>query len=444
MTPIFLLDFYHYLLAFISAVVFWFPSRKLVVIGVTGTSGKSTTVDFITRILEEAGNKVVSNSSVRFKVGDKEWPNNLKMGMPGRFFMQKLLRTGLKSKCNYAVLEVTSEGIKQYRHKFINFNTAVFTNLSPEHIESHGGFENYRNEKLKLFKVAKNIHIINADDENSKYFLDIPAKKTINFGADYAYKMNGRQLHKHKEHQKNKESYSSISHDNRVIAEGISRNNFWINGVQFHLNLLGNFNVYNALAAISVGLSEGISLEICKKALEKVSQIPGRMEVIVKEPFLVVVDYAHTPDQLEQVYKSLNGKPLICVLGSCGGGRDKWKRPVLGKIASQYCSQIIITNEDPYDENPLSIMDEIASGIQHFTRPNFTDKNLGGQAPNTQHLILDRRGAIKKAITLAKPGATVIITGKGSELWMCVENGKKIPWDDRQIVREELKLKKIT
>ena len=134
-TPTFLLGWYHYALAFLGALAYGFPSRKLVVIGVTGTSGKSTTVDFITRILEEAGNKVASVSSIRFKVGQKEWPNELKMGMPGRFFMQKFLYQGVKAGCNYAVLEVTSEGIKQFRHKFIKFDTAVFTNLSPEHIE---------------------------------------------------------------------------------------------------------------------------------------------------------------------------------------------------------------------------------------------------------------------------------------------------------------------
>ncbi len=394
--PLFLLDFYHYALAFIGAVIFGFPGRKLIVIGVTGTSGKSTTVDFITRILEEpfdsaqgkAGNKVVSNSSIRFKIGENEKPNDKKMGMPGRFFMQKLLWLGVKEKCKYAVLEVTSEGIKQYRHKFINFDCAVFTNLSPEHIESHGSFEKYRKEKLKLFKATKYLHVINIDDGNAKYFLDIPAKKIVTFG--------------------------------------LNKGDFNLKNTDFHLNILGNFNLYNALAAIAVVTLYGIYLEISKKALEKVRGIPGRMEIIQKEPFLVVVDYAHTPVQLEEVYKSLEGKNLICVLGSCGGGRDKWKRPVLGKIASQYCREVIITNEDPYDENPMQIIKEVASGIKH-------------PKPNTQHLILDRKEAIKKAIAMAKPGNTVIITGKGSESWMCLEDSKKIPWDDREITKEELK-----
>ena len=179
--PKFLLEFYHHFLALLGAVIFGFPgkTKNMKIIGVTGTSGKSTTTDFITRILDESGAKTASMSSIRFKIGSEEWENKYKMTMPGRFVVQRFLRQALNAGCKYAVLEVTSEGIRQFRHKFINFDTAVFTNLSPEHIESHGSFENYRNEKLKLFKAAKNIHVINVDDENAKYFLETPAEKTI-------------------------------------------------------------------------------------------------------------------------------------------------------------------------------------------------------------------------------------------------------------------------
>jgi len=399
--PDFFIKVYHYKLALLGAIIFGFPSRKLIVIGVTGTSGKSTTVDFIVRILEESGHKVASLSSIRFKIGDKEWKNELKMTMPGRFMVQKFLKDAVFEKCKYAVLEVTSEGIKQFRHKFINFDTAVFTNLSPEHIESHGGFENYRNEKLKLFKVTKNIHIINADDENSSYFLNIEAKKKITFGINKG----------------------------DIKTEYISNNSFLVRGTRINLNLLGKFNIYNALAAISVGLSYNIPLDTCKKALEKVKLMPGRMEIVNREP-LVIVDYAHTPEQLEQVYKTLSqntkykiqNTKLICVLGSCGGGRDKWKRPVLGSIAQKYCKEIIITNEDPYDEDPLEIMEQVASGIKN----------------HEYHIVLDRREAIKKSLELVKKEDTVIITGKGSESLMCLANGVKVPWDDRQILREVL------
>ncbi len=168
--PSFLLDFYHYLLSAIGAFLYGFPSKKLTVIGITGTSGKSTVVELTTRILEEAGLKAASLSSIKFKIGEKEWENKLKMTMPGRLKIQKFLSQAVKAGCKYAVLEVTSEGIKQFRHKFINFTIAVFTNLNPEHIESHAGFENYRNAKLKLFRATKDIHIINVDVDNAGFF----------------------------------------------------------------------------------------------------------------------------------------------------------------------------------------------------------------------------------------------------------------------------------
>ena len=378
-TPSFILSWYHWCLAGLGAVIYGFPSKKLIVIGVTGTSGKSTTVDFICRILEASGKKVASISSLRFKIGEKEWKNEMKMSMGGRFKNQKFLRQAKDAGCTHVVLEVTSEGIKQFRHKFINFDTAVFTNLSPEHLESHGGMENYRNEKLKLFYVTKNVHVINGDDENAKYFLAAPAQQKIVF---------------------------------RKSQEPIS------------LQLLGDFNQMNATAAITVAQHYGVSLETCKKTLEKVSVMPGRMEVVSQNP-LVVVDYAHTPEQLEKVYQSLNSRSLVCVLGSCGGGRDKWKRPVLGKIASQNCREIIITNEDPYDEDPWEIMEQVAQGVE-------TDKD-------TYHLILDRTEAIKKALELATVDDAVIITGKGAEPLMCLANGVQVPWDDREIVKEQLK-----
>ena len=343
--PDFALNFYHFCLALAGAILYGFPgsNKGIKIIGITGTSGKTTVVDFVSRILEESGYKTASLSSARFKIGEKEWKNNLKMTMPGRMKIQKFLRQAISEKCRFAVLEVTSEGIRQSRHRFINFDTAVFTNLSPEHIESHKGFGNYRNEKIKLFKAVKNIHIISIDDENSEYFLKIPAEKKIVFSADSGRKTESKNL--------------SIVYCSSFFANG-SGISFKVDNTDFNLNLLGRFNVYNALAAISVGKAYEIGLEIAKKALEKAKSIPGRMEIVAQKPF-VVVDYAHTPKQLEEVYKALEKKPLVCVLGSCGGGRDKWKRRVLGKVASKYCKEIIITNEDPYDENPEEILPKL-------------------------------------------------------------------------------------
>jgi len=395
--PGFLLSFYHYLLAAVAVFLYSFPSKRIKVIGVTGTSGKTTVVNLTTKILEQAGYKTACLSSIKFKIGNKEWENKLKMTMPGRFKLQGFLKQAVEQGCQYAVLEITSEGIKQHRHKFIDFEATVFTNLSPEHIEAHKGFENYRKAKLELFKRTKNIHIINLDDENSKYFLDVPARKKYSFGIKSEAKIKAKEI-------EIKQDHSLFKIDNSL----------------FRTPLIGEFNIYNALAAISVGLSQSISLEVCKTALEKSKPIPGRMEVVSRHPFTVVVDYAHTPEALEKVYKTFKNNALICVLGSCGGGRDKWKRPVLGKLAGKYCKDIIITNEDPYDENPMEIIEQVAKGTKRAQR------------------ILDRREAIKKALELANPNDVVIITGKGSEPWMCVKGGKKIPWDDRQVVKEEI------
>lgn len=387
-TPNFLLNYYHWSLSLFGAVLYGFPSRKIQIIGVAGTDGKTTTTYLITAILEQAGYKVASISTIRFKIGAQEWKNTLKMTMPGRFRLQRFLREAVKAGCQYAVLEVTDEGVKQHRHRFIDFKTAVLTNITPEHIEAHGSFEKMRQENEKLFQVARDVHVINIDDENRDYFLRYSAKKKYTYGL-YQGDINHQEL-------------------------------------QLQLQLPGEFNLYNAMAAICVGLSEGISLDLCRKAVESVQNVSGRMELIIKKPFKVIVDYAHTTAALEKVYREIksNKTKLICVLGSCGGGRDRWKRPRFGKIADRYCDEIILTNEDPYDEDPGKILEEIERGIL--------------RTQNYQK-ILNRREAIKSALELAQLGDTIIITGKGRESWICVANGKKIPWDDGQVVKEEFK-----
>lgn len=408
--PFFLISYYHFILAFLGAFFYQFPSKKLKVIGITGTNGKTTTIEMISKILEEAGYKVAVLNSIRFKIGEKEWLNTLKMTMPGRFMIQRFLREAVNSGCQYVILEVTSEGILQHRHKFIDFEVAVFTNLTPEHIEAHGGFEKYRKAKGKLFQATKKIHIINLDDENSKFFLKFPAKKKFLYSIEKSKKLLPL-----------KQASIIQVQDVQVLPPLLK---FSLKGTEFNLKLLGKFNIYNALAAICVGLSQGINLETSKRALEKIEIIPGRMEEVISEPFKVFVDYAFTPVALEKVYQILkpnNGK-MIAVLGACGGGRDKWKRPVLGEIASKYCEEVIVTNEDPYDEDPMEIIEEVAKGTTGRTKK-----------------ILDRREAIREALKLAKPNDVVIITGKGCEPWICLAKGKKIPWDDREVVRQEFK-----
>jgi UDP-N-acetylmuramoyl-L-alanyl-D-glutamate--2,6-diaminopimelate ligase len=245
------------------------------------------------------------------------------------------------------------------------------------------------------------------DDANCDYFLKFPCEKKIGFTLLPTRKSNIQTIRGERE---------------EVLPSG---SKFFVEGREISINLLGKFNIYNALAAIGVAASMGINLEICRKALAKITVIPGRMEQVVQEPFKVFVDYAFTPNALEKVYQSIrnNFSPskIVCVLGSCGGGRDKWKRSLLGQIALKYCDEIIVTNEDPYDEDPREIINQVAKGS-------------GPKAIK----ILDRREAIREALKMAIPDCCVILTGKGCEPWICEKGGKKTPWDEKGVVLEEL------
>ena len=381
-----LMDLYHLSIAWFSSVLYRHPSRKMTIVGITGTKGKSTTLELLNAILQKSGEKVVLASSIRFQVADRSWDNVTGNTMPGRGFLQKLMRMGVDEDCGYALLEVVSEGVVQHRHRFIDFDIAVFLGLHPEHIESHGSFEKYREAKLKFFhdveksSKEKKRFVINKKDPNSKFFIDAAGDGEI------------------------------------VLYEKYDG----------YIGLVGDFNKENAAAAIATARLLGVNEGVIEKALKEFGGTPGRMEFIQKEPFAVVVDYAHTPDSLEAVYKTLSSNKggLICVLGAAGGGRDKWKRPKFGEIASKYCREIILTDEDPFDENPSKILSEIERGIYE----NYKDvtKNL------------DRKEAIYRAIGSAGPGDTVIITGKGSESYIRVANKKRIPWSDRDVARGAL------
>jgi len=406
---------YHFGLALLSAVIFGFPSRKLKVIGITGTKGKSSTLFLAGRILEKAGYTVSWISSLSLKIGEKEYINPYHLTMPGRGFIQRFMKKTLKKGTEFFLLEVTSEGINQYRHKFINFDTVVFTNLQPEHLESHGGWENYKKAKKKLFlspSRSKTI-IVNLDDENSGFFLNAPAKSKIGFSINP---------------EKTSDEVSQIIKCRDIIINS-QEICFKIKDVPFKLNLLGNFNLYNALAAISIALFYKVDLKIIKGALEEIEKVEGRMEEIkIGQDFRVFVDLAHTSDSFREVFELVKlmragDSKIIVVFGSAGGGRDKWKRPVLGKIASQFADLIILTNEDPYNEPAENIIEDIIKGIpehQYFLK------------------IPNRREAIGRALKLAKNSDIVLILGKGTEATY-IEKGKNYPWDDRKVTKEELK-----
>ncbi|MDO8564665.1 MAG: UDP-N-acetylmuramyl-tripeptide synthetase [bacterium] len=419
---------YHYSLALLGAVIFGFPSRQLTVIAVTGTKGKSSVVELVGAILEEAGFKTASASTIHFKIGDKLERNLHKMTMPGRFFLQRFLRQAVRAGCTHAVIEMTSEGARQFRHKFVSLNALIFTNLSPEHIESHGSYEKYRDAKLSLARALQKspkknkILVVNGDDKEAEKFLNA-------FGGSKAV-------------------FSKQDAKNPVVtSEGVSFT--WTSNVQVNSKLPGEFNLCNILAAVTYAKAAGIPMQKIKSGIEKVKSIRGRAERISLEvesskfqgsqpDFSVIVDYAHTADSLQKLYATYAGKYRICVLGNTGGGRDKWKRPVMGEIAEKYCDEIILTNEDPYDEDPEQILREMSVGIKH----------------KIPHIILDRRAAIREALQKANessphfsPNAAnpnhqhdcvVLITGKGTDPYIMGPHGSREPWDDATVVREEL------
>ena len=392
---------YHWTLAFAAALFYGFPSKKIHVIAVTGTKGKSSTTEIINAIFEEAGYKTAVSNTIRFKVGNMSSDNLYKMSMPGRFFAQRLIRRAVKNKCDFLIMEMTSQGALLYRHKFIELDAFVFTNLSPEHIESHGSYENYRDAKVSIAKMLESSNkkdrtlIINADDKESPIFLECKADRKLTFTL------------------KDFEPY-------QIKKEGLE---FRLGNRTIDSRLSGLFNLYNIIAAVTTARSRGVNDEIIARAIEKFDGIPGRVQRIeAGQDFNVIVDYAHTPDSLEKLYQVFQESKMICVLGGTGGGRDGWKREKMGHIADDYCDEIILTNEDPYDEDPKKIIDEVAKGIKD-------------QEPS---IIIDRREAIREAIKRAKTGDSVLITGKGTDPYIMGPNDTKTPWSDAKVAREEI------
>ncbi len=405
--PAGMLEWYHYSLAMLGALRYSFPSRKLFVIGVTGTKGKSTTTELVSAILREAGIKVAVASTIRFAIGAESEPNLFKMTMPGRFFLQHFLRKAVNAGATHAVVEMTSEGAKQYRHKGIALDALVFTNLQPEHLESHGGFEKYAAAKLSLAKHLEESPkrpryiVANLDDAYGKEFLAVNVEVKAPFALSDA------------------EPYTTDEKSVRFV---------WRRGPLFTVPLPGVFNIRNMLAALALGDAMGIPQNTMQKALEHIAPIAGRAErVECGQPFAVVVDYAHTPDSLRALFEAYKastkpGKKIIGVIGSTGGGRDTWNRPEKGKVAEEFCDITFITNEDPYDEDPYKIVEAIAKG--------FTIKK--------PHVVLERRQAIREAFKEAKEGDAVLITGKGTDPYIMLAKGGKEPWSDKKVAEEEL------
>jgi len=440
---------YHYLFSFLSALFFCFPSEKLIVIGVTGTTGKTTSVYLIAKMLEANGYKVGFTSTAMFNNGEKEWLNDKKMTMIGRFFTQNILHKMVKNNCQIALVETTSEGVVQYRHRFINYDVLVFTGLYEEHIDAHGSFDNYKKAKGNLFKhlsrckakyvndsnvvvkpksglgktdnlkIKKTI-VANGDDDNVEYFLGFWAEQKIIYTKDRAK----RSLIKTADIKTI--YYSDIDTDTGGTT-------FRVEDTTFALRILGGFNAVNAMTAVGVGVTLGLDLENIRKGLASVDGVAGRLEKIEEgQDFSVIVDYAFEPNAVAKLYETierLEHNRIIHVLGSCGGGRDIARRPKLGQLAGERADIVIITNEDPYDDDPMTIIDQEAFGAE----------KAGKKMGQDLFTLLDRREAICRAFDLAIAKDIVIITGKGSEQAIAAAAGERIPWDDRAISRGLLK-----
>ncbi|RMD64795.1 hypothetical protein D6833_03865 [Candidatus Parcubacteria bacterium] len=382
---------YHYLFSFFGAVAYGFPSRKLMVIGVTGTKGKTTALEILGGILDRAGIPHALMTSLEIKIGATRERNRLDMTMPGRLALQRFLARAARAGCRVAAIEVTSEGVRQHRHRHIRWSAGLLLNLAPEHIESHGSFSRYRAAKLAFLEYVGwhgGTVALRAAGEERKFFT--------------------RALHK----------------------KGITPHFFspaLLEGYQLSPFLRTSFNKENAAAAVYLARIAGAGAGAIRETLRNFQGVQGRVSYILRDPFRVVIDYAHTPDSLEKMYVHLReelprGKKLICVLGAAGGGRDRWKRKEFGAIAGRFCDRIFLTDEDPYDEDPRSIVAAIEEGIPRAKRHCVT-------------VLLDRRAAILEAVRCAKAGDTVVMTGKGSELWIHGPQGKRIPWDEEETAR---------
>lgn len=393
---------YHYTMSLLGALIYRFPSRKLTVIAVTGTKGKSSVTEILNALLEEAGYITAVSNTIRFKIAGESTDNLYKMSMPGRMFMQRFLRKAVKAGCTHAIIEATSQGAVLYRHMFIDMDALIFTNLTPEHIEAHGSYESYVDAKVSIArwlarsKKKKTMMVANAEDKESPKFLAVRVTHPITYSIDEA-----------RPYEIKKEGF-------RFTYEGVTIDSL----------LSGEFNLYNCLASMKVARELGVSVSTMKRALERFTGIRGRVERIEEgQDFTVVVDYAHTPDSLQKLYDVFQHSRRICVLGNTGGGRDTWKRDEMARIAGNECDEIILTNEDPYDDDPLSIVEEMAKAI-----PEAEPK-----------IIIDRREAIRTALSLAHTGDSVLITGKGTDPYIMGPNNTKTPWSDAQVAREELK-----
>jgi UDP-N-acetylmuramoyl-L-alanyl-D-glutamate--2,6-diaminopimelate ligase len=406
--PRWLKNIYHFLCAVVANIYFGFPSKKLTVIGVTGTNGKTTTTQMLGAILRKANIETAVASTIDFWIGDEKRINTSKYTTTSAWKLQKFLREAVERKMTHAVIETSSHALDQYRVWGIRYEIAVITNVTREHLDYHKTMERYRRAKKRLFEMST-YAVVNTDMEAPEYFA--------------------------REHFKKERvtTYSTKDRTALVYARSIrlnfNRTEFEVGEEEYTLSLPGLFNVENALAALSVAGLLKIPTSIVRDALKELKGIPGRMECLESEEGVdIIIDYAVTPDAFTKLYDSVRplkipGTKIIHIFGACGE-RDRGKRPMLAAIASEYADVVILTNEDPYYEDGEQIINELEAGLTKTRSYEY-------------FRIYDRREAITKGLAMAERGDIVLITGKGAETTMAIKD-ERIEWSERQIIEEVL------
>ncbi len=402
-------NIYHLQQAIIASLLYRFPSRGMKIIGVTGTDGKTTTANLIYHILHESGKKAAVISSVGAIIDGKKFDLAFHVTTPGRFAVQSYIRKARKAGIKYIVLEVTSHALDQHRIYGIHIDVGVVTNITREHLDYHKTYENYVHAKAKLLKKAK-IAILNKDDQSYVRIKKYELRK-----------------------------------DKKIVTYGLKKDSDINPHVfPFQSKLLGKFNVYNCLAAIAVLQHLHISEEAIRKGLLSFRLPEGRQEIVYNKEFMVINDFAHTPNSFSVILpeiKYLTKGRLIHVFGSAAR-RDTYKRPEMGKISAKYSDIIVLTSEDPRDEAPDNITNDILSGISSFQFPISNDKENIALEKGKKYIfkINDRKEAIRFAISLAQKGDTVLLTGKGHEKSINYGKGEE-PWSETAIAQEAIEMK---
>ncbi|MDP4038702.1 MAG: UDP-N-acetylmuramyl-tripeptide synthetase [bacterium] len=401
------------------------PADQMIVIGIVGSKGKTTTANLLWAALSETREKVGQIGTANIRFGEKEQLNKYHMTMPGAKIMQRILAQMKLAGCKYVIMEVPSEGQTQYRHIGINFDILIFTNVTKEYLAAHKfNLEILHKHNKRVFNymakskrkiiggrlIPKTI-IANIESPFADDYLNFDVDKKITFGSS-----------------------SSANYRLKNIKLDSQKVIFEINNYPYHINIAGEINATNATGAIACARELGVNEPLIQKGFDQLLSIPGRMEIIDEgQKFSVFVDYAHEQVGMHALMASAQkmsakDSKIITLLGAEGGGRDEKKRPIMGKIVSKNSDYIIISNVDPYKDDPMKIIEDIAKGAE----------KAGKKRGKDLFLIEDRRAGIAKALSLADKNDLVFITGKGAEQSIVI-NGKSSPWDDRQVVREELK-----